>query len=80
MSNNMNGLDILDELESACEAEKPSAENLVASCGRAHTEIKMLRGALEELPAADITFHNKHEFDAWNKWKAKYFDKEGQLK
>lgn len=43
-------------------------------------EIERLQNIIEEMPEADITFHNKTEFNAWNAWKDKYFTTEGQLR
>ncbi len=35
------------ELEGACEVDNPTVESLVATCGRAHTEILRLQKALD---------------------------------
>lgn len=53
MSDYTSGLDILHELEGACEYTlEPTKDNitaLVASCGRAHSDITRLRAVFQEL-------------------------------
>lgn len=52
-SDDSDGLDILWELEGACEftlaPTEDNIEKLASSCGRAHTDINRMRKALEEM-------------------------------
>ncbi len=63
MSDFIEGLDILHELEGACESElNPETTafemRLVQTCGRAHSRISELRHALEELAE-----HCQHQYE-----------------
>lgn len=43
-------------------------------------EVRRLHDAFQEMPAVDIAFGTEKEMDDWNLWKAKYFNRNGQLK